>query len=100
MVPYSVPSSPPTSARRKSPTARGIEYGLWLTALVALGSCLWVWIDARRQQAEGSRTLAESKALPESPVAPGKAPRNAPPYGIAVARIEVARLGLSTVVFE
>jgi sortase A len=100
MDPYSVPvSSPPTRAR-KSRAVRGIEYGLWLIACVALGSLLWTWVDAWRHQTEGSRALATQVTRADSKVAPGRALRIAPAYGSAVARIEVARLGLSTVVFE
>jgi sortase A len=74
-----------------------VEYGLWLIAFVFLGYCAWVWVDARRHQTEGIRELEEQTELK---VAPSKGVRVKPTYGSAVAKLEIPRLGLSTVVFE
>lgn len=85
-------------AIRKAPFARGVEYGLWLIAIVLLGYCGWVWVDARRHQTEGIRELEEQTELKVAP--PSKGVRVKPAYGSAVAKLEIPRLGLSTVVFE
>jgi sortase A len=74
-----------------------VEYGLWLTASVLLGYCVWVWVDARRHQTEGIRELEEQTELK---VAPSPGVRVKPAYGSAVAKLEIPRIGLSTVVFE
>jgi sortase A len=105
MSPYSIPNSlPPVAggAIRKAPLAAGIEYGFWLASFLALGYCSWIWMDARRHQTEGSRMLASAsrQAGPNSTAAPAAGRAMAPAYGTAVAKIEVERLGLSTVVFE
>jgi len=97
------PPAPPQSmsakgAIRKAPFARGVEYGLWLIASVLIGYCVWVWVDARRHQTEGIRELEEQTELKVVP--PSKGVRVKPAYGSAVAKLEIPRLGLSTVVFE
>ncbi len=88
---------PARRAVRKTRLARGVEYGLWLVACVLLGYCGWVWFDARRHQEEGSRELEKQTAVE---VTPEKKVRVRPVYGSTVAKIEIPRLGLSTIVFE
>lgn len=99
------PSSPPAPpqpmraqrAIRRVRFAKGVEYGLWLFALLLLGYLAWVWIDARLQQAEGAKELEER---PVEEIVPKRGVRSLPAYGSAVARLEIPRLGLSTIVFE
>jgi sortase A len=55
-------------------------------------------VDARRHQTEGIRELEEQTELKVAP--PSKGVRVKPAYGSAVAKLEIPRLGLSTVVFE
>src|SRR5258708_674495 len=80
---------------RRGRVARGIEYGLWLVSALFLGICGWVWFDATRHQTEGDREIAERSPLTEAPRGGWR-----PAYGSAVAKLEIPRLGLSTVIFE
>jgi len=104
MTSYSIPAPAPLTTRKNRPSvvAAGIECVLWIASLTALGYCGWTLYDAWRHQVEGERMIANAPpAVANAPSAKHPAaPLPPPPYGSAVARIEIERLGLSTIVFE
>jgi sortase A len=73
--------------------AKWIERCLWAIGLLALGTCCYVWMDARHRQAEGSREL-DRRMHSVSATKPKLAP------GELVGRLEIPRLQLSSIVFE
>jgi sortase A len=87
---------------------QSVERCLWVIGFVALAVWLAVWLNARQQQAEGSRELdrfleGHQSVLEEHAAAPlhsrpGSTARMAP--GALIGRIEIPRLKMSTVVFE
>ncbi len=86
---------------------RVIERCLWAIGFVALAVWIAVWINARQQQAQGSRELDRFLAGHESSVVPSRSsphstPRSVPKLaeGVLIGRIEIPRLKMSTVVFE
>jgi sortase A len=108
---------------KKKPVLLWLERILFVVALVCLGSWLYSWIDAAYYQYRENKLLDESLSKgSEAPPSPGKpsaadtdslgsfqpraVPRPAPPRkppleeGALVGRIEIPRLGISTIVLE
>jgi sortase A len=77
---------------------RWLEYCLWLGALTAFAWLGVTWWNARTAQQNAGRELEQKRQEVKAAVQPP--PRIPPQYGELVARLEVPRLGLSTIVFE
>jgi sortase A len=81
--------------------AKWVERALWIIGFLALAIWLAFWVNARRQQAGGSRELDR---LIKEGKNPEQAPRTSPPIkltqGDVIGRIEIPRLEISTIVFE
>jgi len=76
-----------------SRATKWIERCLWAVGLLALGTCGYVWLDARHKQAEGSQEL-DRRIHAQTVTKSGPAP------GDLVGRLEISRLGMSAIVFE
>ena len=88
-----------------------MERCLWAIGFLALAAWFGVWFNARQQQAEGNREpfdrrLDTSGGVRELLFACGSSSsRGSPtrarlPEGALVGRIEIPRIGVSTIVFE
>jgi sortase A len=101
----------------KKSTLRWIERALLVVAILCLGSWVYAWVDSAYYQYRENQILDES--LSKAPEAPSSAsetdslgsfqPRSAPPQepprkpqaaGELVGRIEIPRLGISSIVLE
>ena len=76
--------------------SRRLELLLLLVAAVCLGWSAWVHIEARLYQA--SENAALDALLRQPPAATGDAPRPMPASGSTIGRIEIPRLGVSTII--
>ena len=107
---------------RKKPILRWIERSLLAVAILCLGSWVYAWIDSAYYQYRENQILDESLSkAPETPPAAGPSsaaetdslgsfqPRSAVPQepprkplaaGELVGRLEIPRLGISTIVLE
>jgi sortase A len=90
---------------------QSVERCLWAIGFVALAVWLAVWLNARQQQAEGSRELDRFLAGHESAATPSNSSHSESSHsgsrsastlsqGTLIGRIEIPRLKMSTVVFE
>jgi sortase A len=86
---------------------RLMERCLWAIGFMALAVWIAVWLNARQQQAEGSRELDRFLSGDKSSVTPSRSDAHSTPgsvpklaQGVLIGRIEIPRLKMSTVVFE
>lgn len=83
---------------------RGIEYGLAIAGAGALAWCAWVWIGAAAFQSTARRrfegALGPQRAAPAKRTAPAASKPAAIVEGDLVARLDIPRLKLSTMVIE
>jgi sortase A len=78
-----------------------VEGCLWAIGFLALAAWSAVWVNARRQQAEGSRELDHRLEMSRNGEAASVHSRlSSPAKGDLIGRIEIPRLQMSTVVFE
>src|SRR5260370_27243563 len=86
----------------QSPIWKGTEYCLWTLGFLILGYCTFVWLDAKRYQALGSRELDIRFARPRDnfKLRPPSQGQLSYAYGSLVGRLEIPRLGLSVIAFE
>ena len=98
---------PPHANRPRRATVRWLERILFLIAFACLGYYAYVVVEARLYQAMENRELDAILASAPPPVAPGPPlstsaprprPRPRPAQGSVIGRIEIPRLGVSTIV--
>jgi LPXTG-site transpeptidase (sortase) family protein len=94
------------SIRRRPPFARRIEWTLWVFGFVALAIPATSYVQARFYQREQNLLLNRALANPSSRSAPLFKPEEIPAVAaepatpIVIGRLEIPRLGLSTIVRE
>ncbi|HEV2202487.1 MAG TPA: class D sortase [Bryobacteraceae bacterium] len=92
-----MPQIPQRSARFWRTASSWAERCLWWFGIVALGYAVLTWAEAAYEQAQGNRAL-------DRMIRSGAARSNGPDGGAAegslVGRIEIPRVGLSSVIFE
>lgn len=75
---------------------RLVRYALTIVGVAALGYCAVVWIEARLYQAREARRFAREEHVKAIPAAP----RQAPPDGSPIGKLEIPRIGVSVMVVQ
>ena len=98
-----------TVVLKMSGATKWMERCLWAIGFLVLAAWFGVWFNARQQQAEGNRELerrldtrrgVRGSSSPGSSSSRGSPTRARLPEGALVGRIEIPRIGVSTIVFE